>query len=102
MCFPILKWNSIIRSKISSGGYAEKVKTVNHIINEYNKLAQKEYKTWNNRARKVTQRELNFYHVTKRYMHKPESVEEIGFFGLVSLFNGISTFVGYLMPKLFS
>ena len=23
-------------------------------------------------------------------------------FGLVSLFNGISTFVGYLMPKLFS
>ena len=24
------------------------------------------------------------------------------FFGLVSLFNGISTFVGYLMPKLFS
>ena len=26
----------------------------------------------------------------------------IGFFGLVSLFNGISTFVGYLMPKPFS
>ena len=23
-------------------------------------------------------------------------------FGLVSLFNGLSTFVGYLMPKLFS
>ena len=23
-------------------------------------------------------------------------------FGLVSLFNGISTFIGYLMPKLFS
>ena len=27
---------------------------------------------------------------------------EIRWFGLVSLFNGISTFVGYLMPKLFS
>ena len=25
-----------------------------------------------------------------------------GWFGLVSLFNGISTFVGYLMPKPFS
>ena len=25
-----------------------------------------------------------------------------GTFGLVSLFNGISIFVGYLMPKLFS
>ena len=25
-----------------------------------------------------------------------------GIFGLVSMFNGISTFVGYLMPKLFS
>ena len=23
----------------------------------------------------------------------------VGWFGLVSLFNGISTFVGYLMPK---
>ena len=26
----------------------------------------------------------------------------MAWFGLVSLFNGISTFVGYLMPKLFS
>ena len=30
-----------------------------------------------------------------------ETSEE-DWFGLVSLFNGISTFVGYLMPKLFS
>ena len=29
------------------------------------------------------------------------TVQETGF-GLVSLFNGISTFVGYLMPKTFS
>ena len=27
---------------------------------------------------------------------------DLVWFGLVSLFNGISTFVGYLMPKLFS
>ena len=37
-------------------------------------------------------------------MHKAESLHEndgLVWFGLVSLFNGISTFVGYLMPKLF-
>ena len=28
--------------------------------------------------------------------------KEMVWFGLISLFNGISTFVGYLMPKLFS
>ena len=32
----------------------------------------------------------------------PVTLELWVWFGLVSLFNGISTFVGYLMPKLFS
>ena len=31
-----------------------------------------------------------------------KSVKTLISFGLVSLFNGISTFVGYLMPKPFS
>ena len=37
-------------------------------------------------------------------LHFPQSSSITGlvWFGLVSLFNGISTFVGYLMPKLFS
>ena len=30
------------------------------------------------------------------------ALHAVVWFGLVSLFNGISTFVGYLMPKLFS
>ena len=38
---------------------------------------------------------LNHRFPSNRYMRT------VGF-GLVSLFNGISTFVGYLMPKLFS
>ena len=40
--------------------------------------------------------------------HESSHTEELWYnqtvylFGLVSLFNGISTFIGYLMPKLFS
>ena len=38
---------------------------------------------------------LTLYNISK-------STDIINHFGLVSLFNGISTFVGYLMPKPFS
>ena len=35
-------------------------------------------------------------------LYEIQQIALFGWFGLVSLFNGISTFVGYLMPKLFS
>ena len=35
-------------------------------------------------------------------MKIPAPADKFDWFGLVSLFNGISTFVGYLMPKPFS
>ena len=54
-------------------------------------------------------KKLKFDHTKKWYMLNPESVLENethtflwDFDGLDSLFNGISTFVGYLMPKPFS
>ena len=53
-------------------------KTVNHIISECRKLAQKEYKTGHNWVMKVIHwelcKKLKFHHSTKRYMHKRESV----------------------------
>ena len=46
---------------------------------------------------------LNSQHYKVRIEGKVEqSKERMVWFGLVSLFNGISTFVGYLMPKPFS
>ena len=43
---------------------------------------------------------IYIYIKLKKFMVLTHSLGELG--GLVSLFNGISTFVGYLMPKLFS
>ena len=55
-------------------------KTVNHIISECSKLAQREYKTRDNTVGKVIHwklcKKFNFHHTTKWYMHKPESVLE--------------------------
>ena len=54
--------------------------TVNHIVSECSKLAQREYKTRHDWVGKVIHwelcKKLNFHHATKWYMHKPESVLE--------------------------
>ena len=58
----------------------ERDETINRIITECSKLAQKEYKTRHNWARKVIHRELcnklKFNHTIQLYMHKPESAME--------------------------
>ena len=38
---------------MTSLGYVERDETVNHIISEYRKLTQKEYKTWHDWVGKV-------------------------------------------------
>ena len=57
-----------------------KDETVNHMVNECSKLAQKKYKGRLDWVRKVNNWELckrlKFDHTTKWYMHKPESVLE--------------------------
>ena len=54
--------------------------TVNHIISECSKLAQREYTTRHDSVGKVIHWELckkfNFHYTTKWYMHKPEPVLE--------------------------
>ena len=54
--------------------------TINHIISEYSKLAQMEYKTRYHWVRKVIHwklcKKLKFDHIIKLYMHKLESVLE--------------------------
>ena len=54
--------------------------TINHILSECSKLAQREYKTRHDWVGKVIHwelcKKLNFDHTTKWYMHKPESVLE--------------------------
>ena len=54
--------------------------TINHIIRECSKLAQKKYKTRHDWVSKVIHREmckkLKFDHTSKWYMHKPASVLE--------------------------
>ena len=54
--------------------------TINHLISECSKLAQKEYKTRHDRVSKVIHWELckilKFDHTNKRYMHNPEYVLE--------------------------
>ena len=58
----------------------ESDKTINHIISECSKLAQKEYKTRHYWVGKVIHREfcktLTFDHMNKWYVHNPESVLE--------------------------
>ena len=67
------------RNKIASVGYVE-IKTKRSIIREFNKLAQKEYKTRHDWVRKVIHKELHqklkFDHTNKWYMLNPESVLE--------------------------
>ena len=54
--------------------------TINHIISECSKLAQKEYKARHNWVGKVIHREIckkfKFDHTSKWYMHKPAHVLE--------------------------
>ena len=60
--------------------YVDRNETINYIISECNKLAQKEYKTIHDLVSKVTHGELckklKFDHMNKWYMHNPESVLE--------------------------
>ena len=57
-----------------------KIKTINHIIRECSKLAQKEYKTRHDWVVKVIHWELckksKFEHTNKWYMHNPASIRE--------------------------
>ena len=54
--------------------------TINHIISECSKLAQKEYKTWHDWVGKVIHwevcKKLKYDHTNKWNMHNPESVLE--------------------------
>ena len=58
----------------------ERDETINHIVSECSKLAQREYKTRHDWVGKVIHwelcKKLHFHHATKWYMHKPESVLE--------------------------
>ena len=58
----------------------ERDETINHIVSECSKLAQREYKTRHDWVGKVIHwelcKKLNFHHATKWYTHKPESVLE--------------------------
>ena len=69
-----LKWNSKCRLS------GERDKMANHIVNECNKLAQKEYKTIHDWVGKVIHEELckklKFDNTTKWYMYKLKSVQE--------------------------
>ena len=60
--------------------WGERDKTINHLVSECSKLAQKEFKIWHDRAGKVISWELskrlNLDYTTKLYMHKPESAQE--------------------------
>ena len=60
--------------------FGDRDETINHIISECNKLAQKEYKTRHDWVGKVIHRELfkklKFDYTNKWYMHDPESVQE--------------------------
>ena len=57
-----------------------KGKTINHILRECSKVAQKEYNTKHEWVEKVILREwckrLKFHHTYKWYIHKPESARE--------------------------
>ena len=54
---------------------ADRDETMNHIISECSKLAQKDYKTWHGSVRKMVHRvlckKLKFGYANKWYMHYP-------------------------------
>ena len=58
----------------------EREETINHIISECSKLAQKGYKTRHDRVGKVIHwklcKKLKFDDTNKWYMHNPESIRE--------------------------
>ena len=58
----------------------DRYERINHILSEYSKLAQKEYKTTHDWVGEVIHwelcKKLKFDHIDKWYMHKSESVEE--------------------------
>ena len=66
----------MIHRRIASVGYVVTDKTVNYIISEYRKLAQKEYRTRHNRVGNDIDSELykrlKFDLVDNRYSHKSE------------------------------
>ena len=59
---------------------SDRDETINHIISEFSKLAQKEYKPRHDWVSKVTHRELckkfQFDHTNKWCMHNPASALE--------------------------
>ena len=72
--------NKIRRNKIANVGYAVTDETINHIISECSKLAQKEYKTRHDWVSKVIHwemcKKLKFDLRKKWYMHNPAPVLE--------------------------
>ena len=60
--------------------YGDRKETINHIMSEYSKLAQKDYKTRHDLARKVIHWELckkfNIDHANKGYTHNSESIPD--------------------------
>ena len=66
------------RNKTANVGYVVRDETINHIISEWSKLAQKEYKTRHDWVGKVIYcelcKKLKSDHTNKWYMHNPTSV----------------------------
>ena len=60
--------------------YDDRDETINHIINEYCKLALKEYKTRHDWVGKIMHwklcKKFKFDHTNKCYLHNPTSVLE--------------------------
>ena len=71
--------------------YVDRDETINHIISECSKLAQKEYKTRNDWMGKVIHsemcKEFKFDHTNKWYTHNPTSVLENDTYKLLWDFN---------------
>ena len=81
-----------------------KKKDMNEWMSEWKKNAMKERKEERNKEVIFKRMELN--RGTNEKIIKKNNINDEwikgDWFGLVSLFNGISTFIGYLTPKLFS
>ena len=80
-------WTNQIKARIDKTQQNSKCRlcgdrdeTINHVISECSKLAQKEYKTRHGWVGKVIHREmckkLKFNHTNKWYMHNPAAVQE--------------------------